>query len=190
MPYDPSRFMEKRTSNITKRLGASLQALVKIYKGKRLSDGRGIGGKGSLTTKRIDTFQNFYGAAVRNNKENSKEMSKATQAILKHYSGSLENPQHEDCREGESCNRHRATCQNTHEPIKNLLLQAVIEKIQPLFDKLGNKNFLAACEKCKTQNVNEAYHNVFWMLARKSQYNSPYETQFAVYLATILFNQE
>ena len=92
MPYDPSRFMEKRTSNITKRLGASLQALVKIYKGKRLSDGRGIGGKGSLTTKRIDTFQNFYGAAVRNNKENSKEMSKATQAILKYYSGSLENP--------------------------------------------------------------------------------------------------
>ena len=27
------------------------------------------------------------------------------------------------------------------------------------------------------------------MLAPKLQYNSPYETQFAIYLATLLFNQ-
>ena len=67
--------------------------------------------------------------------------------------------------------------------------QAVVEKTRPLFNKLGNENFLAACEKCKTQNVNDAYDSVVWMLAHKSQYNSPYEIQFAVYLETLLFNQ-
>ena len=112
----------------------------------------------------IYTFQNFYGAAIHSNKGNSKAMSKATQAILKHYSSSPENSKHEDCPEGEtSCcsyNHDGATGQNAHKPIKNPLSQAVLEKIQPLFHKLGNEDFLAACEKCKTQNVNKAYHNV------------------------------
>ena len=149
--------------------------------------------EGRLTTKHIYTFQNFYGAAIRSNKGNSKAMSKVTQAILKHYSSSPENSKHEDCPEGEtswcSYNHDGATGQNADKPIKNPLSQAVLEKIQPLFHKLGNEDFLAACEKCKTQNVNKAYHNVVWMLAPKLQYNSPYETQFAVYLATLLFNQ-
>ena len=155
MPYGPSKFIEKLTSHITKRLGTGLRKLIKRWKGQRLSDEKGIGGKGRLSTKRIDTFQNFYGAAIHNNKESSKEMSKATQAILKHYSSSPENPKHEDWSEGEtSCcsdNRDRATGQNAHDPIKNPLPQAVVEKIQPLFDKLGSKNFLAACEKCNSE---------------------------------------
>ena len=153
---------------------------------------KGIGRKDRLATKRIDTFQNFYGAAICSKKGNSKAMLKATQAILKHYSRSPKNPKHENCPEGGtywcSYNRDRATGQNTHEPIKNPFPQAVVEKIQSLFNELGNVNFLATCEKCKTQNINEAYHNVVWMLAPISQYNFYYETQFAVYLATLLFN--
>ena len=50
-----------------------------------------------------------------------------------------------------SDNLDRATGQNAHNPIKNPLPQAVVEKIQSLFDKLGNKNFLAACEKCNSE---------------------------------------
>ena len=153
---------------------------------------KGIGRKERLATKRIDTFQKFYGAAICSNKGSSKAMLKATQAILKHYSSSPKNPKHENCPEGGtywcSYNRDRATGQNTHEPIKNPFPQAVVEKIQSLFNELGNENFLATCEKCKTQNINEAYHNVVWMLAPISQYNFYYETQFAVYLATLLFN--
>ena len=70
MPYGPSIFMEKQecTFHITKRLGTGLRALVKSCKGQRLSDGKGIGGKGKQTAKHIDTFPNFYGAAIRSNK--------------------------------------------------------------------------------------------------------------------------
>ena len=70
LTYGTSIFMEKQecTSHITKRLGTGLRALVKSCKGQRLSDGKGIGGKGRQTAKHIDTFPNFYGAAIRSNK--------------------------------------------------------------------------------------------------------------------------
>ena len=35
---------------------------------KKLSDGKSIGGKGRLTNNRIDTFQNFYGLAIKKKK--------------------------------------------------------------------------------------------------------------------------
>ena len=49
--------------------------------GKKLSDGKGLGRKGRLTTARIDTLQNFYGLTIRNNKGNSEAMSKAETLI-------------------------------------------------------------------------------------------------------------
>ena len=104
MPYCPSIFIEKQEyiSHIAKRLGTGSRALVKSCKGQKLSDGKGIGGKRRLKAKRVDTFQNVYGAAIRSNKGNSKAMSKATHVILKYYSHSPENPKHEDCPEDET----------------------------------------------------------------------------------------
>ena len=42
-------------------------------------------------------MQGWYGQAIRNNKGDAKAMSKATHAILKHCSSTLENPNHGDC---------------------------------------------------------------------------------------------
>ena len=60
---------------------------------------------------------------------------------------------------------------NYHQPIKNPLPPAVVAEIQPLFDRLGSKEFLANCEDGKTQNVNKSYHHVVWNLAPKEQLN-------------------
>ena len=93
-------------------------------------------------------------------------MSRATHAILKHYSCTLENHNHEDCLPGKnswcSYNRDVASGTNYHQPIKNPLPPAVVAEIQPLFDLLGSKEFLASCEDGKTQNVNKSYHHVVW----------------------------
>ena len=67
------------------------------FLGKKLRDGKGIGGKGRLTLTRIHTIQSFYGKTIRDYKGDSSGMSRATHAILKHYSSLLENPNHEDC---------------------------------------------------------------------------------------------
>ena len=87
-------------------------------------------------------------------------MSRATHAILKHYSSTLENPNHEDCPAGRnswcSYKRDVASRTNYHQPIKNPLAPIVVAEIQPLFDRLGSKELLAICEDGKTQNVNES----------------------------------
>ena len=90
--------------------------------GKKLSDEKGLGGKGRLTTARIDTLQNFYGLAIRNNKGNIEAMSKATMAILDHYK---EDTLYEHCPPGKeswcSFQMDIATGSSFHKPIKNPL---------------------------------------------------------------------
>ena len=109
--------------------------------GKKIEDGKGIGGKGRLTLKRIDTLQNFYGKAIRDNRGDAKAMSRATHAILKHYSSTPDQPRHEDCPVGKnswcSFNRDKATGEKTHLPVKDPLPEAVIKVMQPTFDRLG-----------------------------------------------------
>ena len=45
-------------------------------KGKKLSDGKTVGGKGRLTGKVIDKMQNYYGKAIRGNKGDLNGMKK------------------------------------------------------------------------------------------------------------------
>ena len=71
-----------------------------IYSGKKLEDGKGIGGTGRLMLQGIDAIQNFYGHVIRKNKGNTDAMARGTRAILKHYSAGSEEDCHEDCPEG------------------------------------------------------------------------------------------
>ncbi len=40
------------------------------HKGEKLSDGKGLAAAGRLTDKVINTLKNYYGFAIRQNKEN------------------------------------------------------------------------------------------------------------------------
>ena len=83
---------EECVSHITKRMGSNLRELLKEYKGKKLTDGKALGGKGGgLTLNRVDTIQNFYGKCIRDNKGDADAMSKGFWAILDHYSSTLSN---------------------------------------------------------------------------------------------------
>ena len=119
-------------------------------------------------------------------------MSHATKAILCHYSSTPEKPQHDYCPKGKEswCSYQRDLVNGTklHKPIKNPLCPAIVEVVKPVFDRLGDANFLAGCEKCLTQNPNESLHHVIWGLAPKEQYTSPRETSLAVGLGCLLFN--
>lgn len=57
--------------HVQKHVGARLRKLKSDFKGKKLSDGKGIGGgKGRLTEKVMNTLQNHYGMAIRQNLNN------------------------------------------------------------------------------------------------------------------------
>ena len=92
---------------------------------------------------RTDTIKSVYGKTIRDYKGDSSGTSRATHAILKHYSSPLENPNYEDCPAGKnswySYNRDLASGTNYHQPIKNSLLPASVAEMQPLFDRLGSK---------------------------------------------------
>ena len=44
-----------------KRVGSRLRKLKSSNKGVKLSDGKGLSGKGRLTDEKIDVLQNYYG---------------------------------------------------------------------------------------------------------------------------------
>ena len=54
-----------------KRVGSRLRNVKSQYKGKKLSDSKGIGGgKVRLTNNVMNTLQNHYGMAIRQNTHN------------------------------------------------------------------------------------------------------------------------
>lgn len=120
-------------------------------------------------------------------------MARSTRAILKHYSSTVEEPKHDDCPAGASSwssfQRDIANGTNLHKPIKNPLSDAVVEVMQPLFDRLGDETFVIACEGCYTQNRNECLHHVIWGMASKELFSSPQEVSLAICLEVLQFNQ-
>ena len=57
--------------HVQKRVGTRLRKVKADYKGVKFSDGKGIGrGKTRLTDKVMNTLQNHYGMAIRQNADN------------------------------------------------------------------------------------------------------------------------
>ena len=127
------------------KMGAYYPLINLFSIGRKLSDGKGLSGAGRLTIARIDAIQSFYGLCIRKNKGNAKEMAKATQAILHHYSSSETNLKHDFCPTGSdswcSYQRDLANGTNLHKPIKNPFSPAIVSVIKPLFDRLGDAIF-------------------------------------------------
>ena len=65
-------------------MGTNLRSYNNKAKGKVLSDGGTVGGKGRLTDVAIDTLQNYYGVAIRKNQNNLVSMKSAIWAIYYH----------------------------------------------------------------------------------------------------------
>ncbi|CAC5366935.1 unnamed protein product [Mytilus coruscus] len=73
-PYGPNVIIAKEdcVGHIQGRMGKHLRRLVDQYKGRKLEDGKHIIGKGRLTNKFMNSFQTFYGMAIRNKKASEK----------------------------------------------------------------------------------------------------------------------
>ncbi|GFT77384.1 uncharacterized protein TNCV_1470431 [Trichonephila clavipes] len=65
--------------------------------GKKLSDGKTIGGKGRLTDAIISKLTTFYGNAIRANSHNVNEMRQAVWAVWAHTSSTDDEPKHWFC---------------------------------------------------------------------------------------------
>lgn len=75
---------EECVGHVQKRIGTALRKYKKDMKGKKLEDGKGVGGKGRLIDKVVDKIQNYYGKAIRENPGNLERIKKSINAIKSH----------------------------------------------------------------------------------------------------------
>ena len=111
------------------------------FPGKKLVDGKGIGGRDRLTSERIDFFQCMYGRALRNNRGDPEAMARATLAILSHHSIP---PDHTNCPSGEGswCQWSTGGGVAITTPPTNLQPPAIVEIIKPVLKVLSAPELL------------------------------------------------
>ena len=70
--------------HVQKRVGTRCRNMRDQYRGKKLADNKPLTGKGRLTEKAINTLQNYYGMAIRQNLHDEYIMRKCIWAALYH----------------------------------------------------------------------------------------------------------
>ena len=177
--------------HVQKRVGGRLRNLKSKYRKKKLSDGKGIGGRGRLTDKMIDTMQNYYGLAIRKNKNNLNGMKSDIMAGLYHLASSIEKPQHHLCPEGKNSwcgwQRDKANGTSTYKP-KNGLPGAIVEVVKPIYETLSSESLLSRCLDSYTQNPNEAVNNLIWKRCPKKTYQGKKIVEICTASAVTAFN--
>jgi hypothetical protein len=133
---------EECVGHVQKRLGTALRKY-KNDKGKKLSDGKSVGGKGRLTDKVIDKRQNYYGKAIRGNKGNLEGMKSSIKAI-QHHMIRNENltldKQHQYCPRSPDtwCKYWKDKADETHLYNEdNRLPEVFMEELDPIFTRLS-----------------------------------------------------
>ena len=177
--------------HVQKRLGSRLRSLKKRQGTTRLEDGKGLGGRGRLTDKRIDKLQVYYGMAIRQNIHDIDCMKTAVMAIWHHSKSTDDDPDHDLCPPGENswCGFQQdianGTSDYTHAaPIP----EAVANSILPTFEALSDETLLSRCLHGGTQNQNEAINALIWQRATKETHASAPTVELATYLAVGHFN--
>lgn len=186
--YDVKK--EECIGHIQKRMGTGLRELKRKYQGKKLTDGKAIGGAGRLTDRMIDRFQNNYGAAIRSNIGNIKGMENAIWAGFKHVIKDPDVPlevQHDLCPKYGWCKFWR----NRVEYNEDGRLPAVFKEVlKPLFTRSTNKELLSRCQSGYTQNQNESVNSVLWSKCLKTKFCGYKKVQLAVSDTVSHFNAE
>ena len=192
-PYGSDVLVEKKecVGHVQKRMGTRLRKLKASFAKKDLSDGKKIGGKGRLTDQIVDTLQNYYGLAIRQNKNDLKGMIKDTMAGLYHVASSQENPQHQFCPEGKDswCGWQRDKANGTTEyKSKKGLPAAIVEVVLPIFKDLSDPTLLTRCLDSHTQNPNESLNNMIWKRCPKKIFQGKKIVELCTASAVASFN--
>ena len=191
-PYEEYNINPKKlecVGHVQKRLGTRLRNKVKEYKGTKTP----IGGRGQLHEKAINSMQNYYGMAIRQNVNNKYEMKKAIGAILFHCTDiSDDESRHRFCPPGEEswCKYKKdiATGKDTYKKSINLP-KWIHDIIRPVFDALADDELLSKCFHGETQNPNEAFNNIIWTRCPKTIYVNRSVLELGVNSAVLHYNE-
>ena len=161
-----------------KRVGCRLRKLKKNVKG--------LGGKGRLTDAKIDTLQNYFGIALRQNVGKLNDMRKPCLASMYHVAG-----YHDSCPSSKD-----SWCQYRVDKLNNTNLYKskgelpidVRKAILPIYNNLCKEEMLKKCLHGKTQNANESFNGTIWNRIPKATYVGLSTLCSGVYDAVSHFN--
>jgi hypothetical protein len=162
-----------------KRVGARLRKLKKSNKG--------LGGKGRLTDARIDTLQNYFGIALRQNVGNLEDMLKSCLGSMYHVSG-----YHNSCPKSVNtwCQFQKDKLEGTSlYKSKGELPVDVRKAILPIYTALCKPEMLEKCLHGKTQNANESFNGMIWNRVPKSTHVGLNILSVGVYDTIAHFNE-
>lgn len=188
-PYGPDVTVNKSecVGHIQKRLGHRLRELVKKHGSTKLSDGKSISGKGRLTGHLIDSLQNWYGRAIRDNAGDYRAMAKAIWASVCHRASTDDEPRHDFCPDDSWCQYRKATPEQPYKHHDAIPKPAFV-LLLPIYRDLADKPLLLRCEKGATQNRNECFNKLVWSYIPKTEFSGAGVVNTAVCLGVIHFN--
>lgn len=142
--------------HVQKRMGSRLRRLKNKKRGQKLVDGKSLSGKGRLTDAVIDSFQVYYGKAIRENTDNVDKMRSAVWATYLHKISRDDQPRHELCPVGEDswCGYQRALVTGESYTHKHSVPEVVMKEIKSIFRDLTSIELLKKCVHGRTQNFN------------------------------------
>lgn len=146
--------------HVAKRFGTQVRKEKEKLKGQKLSDGKGLTGQGRLIGKEIDRLQQYYGNAIRENKDSVQDMYNAIWATYFHCVSTDKKPQHKFCSPA-WCKWQKAKAEGTPKSFKhNVKGPAVcMQAIKCVYEKLSDTDLLERCLSGFTQNSNESVNN-------------------------------
>ena len=178
--------------HIQKRIGSRLRQLKSDWRGKKLDDGKGIGGKGRLTDAAVNKLQNYFGIAIRTNIDSIYAMKKSIYASLFHNSELDPEERHKFCpRSMESWCKWQKQKAEGKEPTFTSTLDiplAIHKLVLPIFKSLTSDELLSKCLHGKTQNANEALHGLIWQRCPKIRFSGRKVVEIAVASAVCHLN--
>ncbi|XP_035210537.1 uncharacterized protein LOC118184907 [Stegodyphus dumicola] len=167
--------------HIQKRMGTRLRKLKADYKGRKLSDGKSLSGKGRLTDSAISRLSLYYGNAIRQHADSLKDMRNAIWALYFHTRSTDSDPLHTFCPTGES-----SWCK--YQIASKTLPLTVMDVIKPVFNSLSHPDLLKRCLGAHTQNPNESLNSLIWQICPKTSGSGRIISEIAVHEAVTLFN--
>ena len=184
---------EECVGHVAKRLGRRLRELKKDR--TPLSDGKSIGGRGRLTDDLCDRLQNYYAMAIKNGLKLPGEpftnIARLIWASLAHTASTDDNPRHQFCPSDEDtyCGwwKWKAGKQDSYTH-KNLIPEAVLKAIKPVYERLTDRPLLERCCRGATQNQNESLNGLVWKYCSKTTFCGVETVKAAVGIAVVRFN--
>ena len=146
-----------------------------------------------LTNKYINQLQNYYGIAIRSNKNTSvSDMRKAVGAVLYHCSdaNNLES-RHQFCPLSATswCKYKVDQVNGTNNYVEKPGLPIPLrKKLEPIFRELSTPELLERCLHGNTQNSNESLNGLIWARCPKTIFVSRSVLEMSVSSAILIFN--